>query len=921
MSEVSKVPLPYPWEYRLSKTKHRFYYFNPETKISQWKIPSPSSGTKSVRKKCQKSDSKIVAGKKSEEKLTILSGNKKKKTWNKINSLSCIKKRKVDDDDDDDTEKNKLSLNKKSHQSKSSSQKTNSNENIINSKICSSVSLGAATDLKLNSQKSDDVFGLKMTWKKNFQKVPVGNRKLWDATPRVLTLRKSTASKKLEKTTEKKTELSKCQDFKTELNLTSEEKLNICNETLNLEEENMEVEYNEEIQMMFEQIQGVRNEMKKSESKQMTTEVQEMMDILTSSGENSSKGQELFLIIDTNLFLDDGNFLSSCKIKMCRHHFVYVIPWVVIQEIDHIKNDKRRAATNQGLCLQSKARMAVNLINTWLECNDRRVIGQNPRELPLVKGFTPENNDDKILECCLLFMEKYSVHQVALLTMDKNLRNKAMLLNITAFSKEGLSSWLKDTTRIDHDYRSWMINKNSSDEKMKTSSQDDYHSNQSFSNVTCFSTIPSCSSFSRNASSQLALNSCTRSSSLPTTTTSCVLFTPGKNNVTDVTCRFSMTLPSAARSSRQHNDSIEKIYQKKINGYAMKLKNLMFDGLSFILEAEMKSIYKNLWEDVVFRKKPWSLIDVLESIKKHWIAVFKNFWTREDQDLIQELILDFQTNNDSHSKLSHCMKKCHQLLIKMNFNNISDVCLIDQYKSLKNSLISEFMELDTSVQSLVDKKNQPDCPLGLQQISSSNESSILSSSQSDFSSSSSRPPSSQSHPHLSFSATSSLLSGSTIMADCDLISSKSHDDDDVFSTKVQNCFDVVLKRIIFLRDLHKQELFSTINQQNRDDMLQSYMQLCQYISIIHELYYKALSASGEESSDIYDQLSSTLSTFAHLSNIQLSPVTVQAFRNFFNNSTTREMAEVGLSQIHELKMTILQFKEFLTVSNLSLWNS
>lgn len=36
----------------------------------------------------------------------------------------------------------------------------------------------------------------------------------------------------------------------------------------------------------------------------------------------------------------------------------------------------------------------------------------------------------------------------------------------------------------------------------------------------------------------------------------------------------------------------------------------------------MKEVFNEMWEHIVLKKPPWSLLDVLQCVEKHWIAVF-----------------------------------------------------------------------------------------------------------------------------------------------------------------------------------------------------------------------------------------------------------------------------------------------------------
>ena len=123
---------------------------------------------------------------------------------------------------------------------------------------------------------------------------------------------------------------------------------------------------------------------------------------------------------------------------------ILVIPWMVIQELDHIKDDKSRhpdesVAAQKRLVIQPRARGALNQINRWLS-------DKNPHlDCPtaamwkeIFEEVSIETNDDGILQCCVQYKSLYADHEVALLSMDTNLRNKAMILCMDAYTPETL---------------------------------------------------------------------------------------------------------------------------------------------------------------------------------------------------------------------------------------------------------------------------------------------------------------------------------------------------------------------------------------------------------------------------------------------------------------------------------------------------
>ncbi|CAC5417354.1 unnamed protein product [Mytilus coruscus] len=67
---------------------------------------------------------------------------------------------------------------------------------------------------------------------------------------------------------------------------------------------------------------------------------------------------------------------------------------------------------------------------------------------------------------------------------------------------------------------------------------------------------------------------------------------------------------------------------KYLDDVYCKVKSLIHEALSTILEREMKKLFDDIWLNIVYRKPPWSYRDVLECFKKHWIAVFGQIYNR-----------------------------------------------------------------------------------------------------------------------------------------------------------------------------------------------------------------------------------------------------------------------------------------------------
>ncbi|XP_025831482.1 transcriptional protein SWT1-like [Agrilus planipennis] len=104
------------------------------------------------------------------------------------------------------------------------------------------------------------------------------------------------------------------------------------------------------------------------------------------------------------------------------------LPWIVIQELDYIKDGK-----NAHEFLRKRAQIAIKFINACLQSDKKILQGQNMSDV--MQNMTPNTcADDAILNCCLQILRRKN--RVILLSNDVNLRNKALLNNIPAYGHD-----------------------------------------------------------------------------------------------------------------------------------------------------------------------------------------------------------------------------------------------------------------------------------------------------------------------------------------------------------------------------------------------------------------------------------------------------------------------------------------------------
>ncbi|XP_004768018.1 transcriptional protein SWT1 isoform X3 [Mustela putorius furo] len=168
-------------------------------------------------------------------------------------------------------------------------------------------------------------------------------------------------------------------------------------------------------------------------------EIDLVEDDVHSSAANTASDKKLLIVIDTNILMNHLNFVRILKTTEIPgfDKLVLIIPWVVIQELDRMKAGKLLKHA------QHKAVPAVHFINDSLKDQDRKLWGQS-LQLASQKlyGLSDENNDDRVLKCCLQYQELVPCSVVILCTDDRNLRNKGLISGVKSLSKEELSAEL-----------------------------------------------------------------------------------------------------------------------------------------------------------------------------------------------------------------------------------------------------------------------------------------------------------------------------------------------------------------------------------------------------------------------------------------------------------------------------------------------
>ncbi|KAB0796273.1 hypothetical protein PPYR_10334 [Photinus pyralis] len=144
---------------------------------------------------------------------------------------------------------------------------------------------------------------------------------------------------------------------------------------------------------------------------------------------NDTMFREIYIVVDTNVFISNLGLIEellSLEINGVVNPSI-MIPWTVIQELDYLKDS---IGEND---LGRKAKMAIRFINEKLSAQDKQVKGQSVLDAA-EQNFASKNADDSILFCCLQIKERK--HNAILLSNDINLRNKALINGVLAYSHQ-----------------------------------------------------------------------------------------------------------------------------------------------------------------------------------------------------------------------------------------------------------------------------------------------------------------------------------------------------------------------------------------------------------------------------------------------------------------------------------------------------
>ncbi|KAJ7986248.1 hypothetical protein DPEC_G00337980 [Dallia pectoralis] len=323
------------------------------------------------------------------------------------------------------------------------------------------------------------------------------------------------------------------------------------------------------------------------------------MDIdLPEEGATLSKTEDPIIVMDTNIFLSHLNFVKTMRSRGLGGPLglpTVLVPWVVLQELDSLKNGKRLSSSVAHL-----ATPAVYYIYTSLKTQEPRLWGQSMQQASLSShGLNAENNDDRVLQCCLQYQSLYPERAVILCTNDRNLCSKAILSGVRALSKTDLVDEV---------------------ERLKTTGGNNLTPIQS-----------------------------------PMPTPTCHYQNP-------VTFHGEQQNDAGKERGREEDRRKTTEQARELSRSVSLMEDCLKDVLSQVLEVEMKAVYEDLWTEIVYLKPPWTLDDLLQCFKKHWIAVFGTIFQRNKQQVVDQLYNFFSGTSIEYCSMIHALSEARKLL-------------------------------------------------------------------------------------------------------------------------------------------------------------------------------------------------------------------------------------------------------------------
>ncbi|XP_033643045.1 transcriptional protein SWT1-like isoform X2 [Asterias rubens] len=356
--------------------------------------------------------------------------------------------------------------------------------------------------------------------------------------------------------------------------------------------------------------------------------------INTETKANCKAKPSVHVVIDTNIWMGDMHFARTLFDKSISGlgNVVFVVPWVVMQELDRLKNETSGRTGSK----------AIRFLHKCFTSGHPRVIGEPMRKVTEEAEFEITCNDDWILQCCLKYQKKVGHDLVVLLSNDKHLCSKAIISHIKAFSAETLLPALESLATVLQQRHPFLT---------QSPPLDQTHDGN------LLSARETQSPLYQGHEGNLLLAGETQSPLLAQSNGGSFLLEHNSPRV----------------QSPVESPISDEAEKELCNKLACDLKEVLQSGLSEVLQTEMKSAYQDLWLEIVLKKPPWTFNDVMQCFDKHWMAVFGMFLNREDKRRFQQLYEMTENHHMGLQKIKQLINSsiffCRRLQQRCSYNN------------------------------------------------------------------------------------------------------------------------------------------------------------------------------------------------------------------------------------------------------------
>ncbi|XP_018024108.1 uncharacterized protein LOC108679881 [Hyalella azteca] len=398
------------------------------------------------------------------------------------------------------------------------------------------------------------------------------------------------------------------------------------------------------------------------------------------------------IVVDTNILIHNLSLLKSLSsnnifMRGSEYH-VLVVPYTALVELDGLKQQE---------ALVARVRAAIKWCNKAFgpasavagESYSSIVQGQSYTNFKyLCETMGSKKGDDCIRDCCLWLQQQGFC--VMLLSNDMNFRTKVHMANILCIDSTGMWNkleWLNET-RSSNSLQLFPVEKNQDIGSVKKNGD---LNRQGQKREVLLRTQCKEVDASRDEDSVPSTDSVTNLGIIGRT-------------------EFWQTENMIMNFSSTNSDSLCPVQIPPREIICSSLKNTIEN----ILKQIMQDVYDDLWLQIVFRKPPWTLDDLIVCWEKHWRAVLFDQFPNSVLKYLRRF-KSLLANESTETKLFDSMS---QIFLQFSLTKFSNLVEYPKELAYFNSSTSEFSSLlssgetsDSSMTSFANQNNIEDVML------------------------------------------------------------------------------------------------------------------------------------------------------------------------------------------------------------------